>query len=748
MSHRKNLTSNPQPKADGQSRHVERSEKLPPAKPHKRRQASPWYLKGTLYLAIACIIMTAALITGCTTAVNNPSTTNGERSITSISVEPTTAIVNVAATLQLHAIATLSDGSTSDVTTESRWTSSKNNVATINSAGLATGVAKGETQITVVYKGFSGTGFLTVTNETVVSIAVTPNQGTTNVGGTCQFTAIGTFSDGSKSDVSDMVAWSSSNTSVATISNTTGSNGLASGVKLGSSTITASYTKYSVSNTATLTVRVATLQSIAVYSTDNCVNIGGTLQYRAMGYYDDNTVSDLTGNVTWNSSAPAVASINASGLATGVAAAAVANTIITATPISGGSITGQVMLIVNPGASAGSVTMTIVNNSGYPDEAVYLTQWGNPTDFHYNPFCKSAISVEYDLNGYGNYYSYPLVGLTKVGTNTYTFPCPVEDMESSRINLSLGGPLLVGRNGGPINSLVEPSVSSSTIYPFDFYEADISQDNQGVYWIDFNLSNVDFFSLGLKLAFSASGTTTTFGFADNARASVIQAITARPAYSPGILTNSMGTTIRVLAPKQILALSLSPALTTYLDSAITSAWNLYKGPNNANIPSGGWTYGAFTFTPISGSASTINVHASSVPYGEEDIYLPQMTTTEVFSNTISGSASKRAVQSMLISSIMRGVGDAYTHWGSGVMPNQGYPDKYYINTLLPFNLYASTLHSFALSAANYNTPTVLAPLCYAFDGDDYYHQDPSSGSFRVIDVTEIKLTIPSFNRSL
>jgi|GEM_PF-3397507 len=730
MFYRQNLTSGPQFKANGQ-------------------HSSPWYLKRHIYLAIACIIIASVLMTGCTGSVNNPSSTEtgsgGAVTITSISIEPTTAIIKAGATLQLHAIATMSNGSTSDVTSTSVWTSSKPHVAYVGATGLATGIESGETQITATCQGISGTGFLTVTSESLVSIEVSPNPGYTNVGGTCQFAAIGTYSDGSKSDITDMVSWSSSDKSVATISDTTGSNGLATGVKLGSTTITASSAEYSVSNTATLNVRVATLQSIAVYSTDNCVNMGGTLQYIAMGYYDDNTVSNITNSVSWSSSDPTVASINATGLATGVTAAALTHTIITATPNSG-SVTGQIMLIVNPGASAGSTTMTIVNNSGYPDEAVYLTQWGNPNDFHYNPFCKSAISVEYDQNGYGNYYSYPLVGLTKVAANTYTFPCPVDNMESSRVNISLGGPLLVGRNGGAINSLSTPSPITTT-YPFDFYEADISQDDEDVYWIDFNLSNVDFFSLALKLAFTASGSTTTFGFADNTRANVIQAITARPAYSPGILKNSMGTSIRVLAPKQILAVGYSPALTTYLDSAITSAWNLYQGPNNPNIPSAGWTYGAFTFTPIGGSANTINIHSSSV-YGEEDINLPIMTTTEVFSNTVTGSISRKAVQSMIISSIMRGVGNTYADWGSGVMPNEGYPSKYYVNTTLPYNVYASTLHSYALTAANYNTPGVLAPLCYAFDGDDYYHQDPSSGSFRVTNISSIILTIPSFNRSL
>ena len=76
------------------------------------------------------------------------------------------------------------------------------------------------------------TGALTVTAAappTLVSITVFPNPELVNVGGTNQLAAIGNFSDGSQQDLTNTATWTSSDTTIATVSTT----GLATGVKIG-----------------------------------------------------------------------------------------------------------------------------------------------------------------------------------------------------------------------------------------------------------------------------------------------------------------------------------------------------------------------------------------------------------------------------------------------------------------------------------------------------------------------------------
>jgi hypothetical protein len=150
---------------------------------------------------------------------------------------------------------------------------------------------------------------------TLQSIAITPS-GTTTIalGNTQQFTATGTFSDGSKQDLTSSVTWASSSTAVATISTA----GLATSVGQGSTNITATSGTLT-SNTAVLTVGPPVLKSIAVTPSPASVQVGNTLQFKATGTLTDGSTQDLTSTATWVSSSTTVATITSTGLATGVA---------------------------------------------------------------------------------------------------------------------------------------------------------------------------------------------------------------------------------------------------------------------------------------------------------------------------------------------------------------------------------------------------------------------------------------------
>lgn len=84
----------------------------------------------------------------------------------------------------------------------------------------------------------------------------------------------------------------------------------------------------------------ATLASIAVTPANPSVTTGTTQQFTATGTYSDNSIKNITAAVTWGSSDTSKATINASGLATAVAAG---STTVTATS---GSISGTTTLTV------------------------------------------------------------------------------------------------------------------------------------------------------------------------------------------------------------------------------------------------------------------------------------------------------------------------------------------------------------------------------------------------------------------
>jgi len=83
---------------------------------------------------------------------------------------------------------------------------------------------------------------------TLVSIAINPTNATVAVGSTLQFQAFGSYSDGSRKNITNEALWSSSDVAIATIT----PGGLATGVAPGAVTIIAAYE--GIDGAATLTV--------------------------------------------------------------------------------------------------------------------------------------------------------------------------------------------------------------------------------------------------------------------------------------------------------------------------------------------------------------------------------------------------------------------------------------------------------------------------------------------------------------
>ena len=85
-------------------------------------------------------------------------------------------------------------------------------------------------------------------------------------------------------------------------------------------TVTASVAGVATTAAFSLTNTAPALQSIAVTPASPSVAKGTMQQFTATGTYSDSTTQNLTSQVTWNSSATAVATITAGGLATGTGA--------------------------------------------------------------------------------------------------------------------------------------------------------------------------------------------------------------------------------------------------------------------------------------------------------------------------------------------------------------------------------------------------------------------------------------------
>jgi hypothetical protein len=103
---------------------------------------------------------------------------------------------------------------------------------------------------------------------------------------------------------------------VATVS----SNGLVSGTKGGSVTISAAFDSQSTSIKLTI---VPVLSAISLNPAGPAIVIGSVQPFQATGTYNDSSTQDLTASANWSSSDSTKATISSAGSATGVAAGAV-----------------------------------------------------------------------------------------------------------------------------------------------------------------------------------------------------------------------------------------------------------------------------------------------------------------------------------------------------------------------------------------------------------------------------------------
>jgi len=188
------------------------------------------------------VLSLVALAVGCKGFFVNPT-------LTTVTIGPQGASIEMGSTLQMVATGTYDDGSTKSLTGNILWSSADTSIATVNNSGLVSGVLFGSTSITAASGTVSGSTTINIALANIIKIDVTPTSPSIFVGSDQPFVATATVQGGQTFDISDSAQWTSSNTSVATIDST----GDATGLAVGTTQITA--TSDNVTSTAvTLTV--------------------------------------------------------------------------------------------------------------------------------------------------------------------------------------------------------------------------------------------------------------------------------------------------------------------------------------------------------------------------------------------------------------------------------------------------------------------------------------------------------------
>jgi hypothetical protein len=254
---------------------------------------------------------------------------------------------------------------------------------TIDGNGLGQAVAAGSSTVTATSGAVSGTSSITVTSATLVSLAIAPLKSNMPSGAMKQFTATGTFSDNSTQDLTLLVLWTSSTSSVATIDNT----GLVSSVAPGSTTIGASYG--TISQTTTLTVSTVNLVSITISPLDPTMETHTSLKFTAIGVYSDGSTATLT-SVSWRSSKNNLANMHGgSGILRAkkagkltVTASALGLSGSTTVTIGSGTLVSVAITPVNASVNAGATQQYVATGTfsdGSTQDVTINSHWSSST---------------------------------------------------------------------------------------------------------------------------------------------------------------------------------------------------------------------------------------------------------------------------------------------------------------------------------------------------------------------------------
>ncbi|MEO8201513.1 MAG: Ig-like domain-containing protein [Gemmatimonadota bacterium] len=219
------------------------------------------------------------------------------------------------------------------------WSSSDQGVAVVSPTGLVTSVTVGTAIITASHGGITTTDTVTVNPIPVASVAVSPQALHLGVGSEVQLSAVPEDSHG-HAVLNRPITWSSSDSSVATVSST----GLVTGVAPGNVSIVAQ--SDSGNGASNIIVDPDVVATTIVSPGTSSVGAGLAVQLTAITLGSNGDT--LPGrNITWSSSTPGIASVDSNGLVTG-------------------AVAGTTTINATSEGVSGSATITVVVNLAFP----------------------------------------------------------------------------------------------------------------------------------------------------------------------------------------------------------------------------------------------------------------------------------------------------------------------------------------------------------------------------------------------
>ncbi|GIU22325.1 Ig-like domain-containing protein [Shewanella schlegeliana] len=239
-----------------------------------------------------------------------------------LTVSPADATVAAGLDQAYQAFARFSDGSSKDVTLESSWQSSKTDIATVDSQGVAHTLLSGNTEIQASYKSLKAKASLFVNEPILVELQVTPVSSTININESQKYIARAFYSDGYSNDVSMVSTWSLADDSIAHVVPSGYSAGKVTGDAHGQTSVKARYAGMDAQ--AQVIVSDFEYIGVQVEPADTHVIVNKTTQLQAFAVYRNSsgtiTQKDVTNISDWRGADASKVSIDDKGVAYGIEA--------------------------------------------------------------------------------------------------------------------------------------------------------------------------------------------------------------------------------------------------------------------------------------------------------------------------------------------------------------------------------------------------------------------------------------------
>ena len=254
----------------------------------------------------------AAVLTATVGQINaNFTLTVSPATVTGLTITPAAATLNKGLSRQFSVSGSFSDATSQDLTFDADWASSVPAVATISndpgSKGLSRAISVGDTSISATFAGISSSTQLTVSETALQSIAISPANPTLLSLSRADFTATGSYSDGSTADITSQAAWSSTSSDIAAVS----SSGTVKTLMTGTTSIKAAVA--GVIGTTSLKVTGGNLTRIAITPLNPQLVKGTTRQISASGTFSNGSSRDISGAVDWSVAHTDVATVTTPG---------------------------------------------------------------------------------------------------------------------------------------------------------------------------------------------------------------------------------------------------------------------------------------------------------------------------------------------------------------------------------------------------------------------------------------------------